>query len=84
MVDISGNINQCFKYFLNAFYRDITEIKKAIILWSVAHWSQYPLCRTNDNAFIFNWMLGYNIVLLNDLDKKWQWNRVNNFPQRVT
>ena len=41
-------------------------LKKATILWSVAHWGQYPVCRTNDNGFIFNRMLGYNTALYDD------------------
>ena len=56
-IKISGNRNQCLQYCLNAFYHDVDDFKKATILWSVAHWGQYAVCRTNDNTFVFNRML---------------------------
>ena len=40
------------------------------MLWVVVHWGQYPVCRTNDNAFIFNRMLGYNTAFFDDIDNK--------------
>ena len=45
-------------------------IKKATILWSVVHWGQYTVCRTNDNAFVFNQMLDYNTALYDNINKK--------------
>ena len=41
------------------------------------HWGQYAVCRTNDNTFIFNRMLGYNTALYDDIDDKLQFERVN-------
>ena len=41
------------------------------------HWGQYAVYRTNDNAFIVNRMLDYNTVLYDDIDNKWQFDRVN-------
>ena len=41
------------------------------------HWGQYPVCRTNDNAFIFNRILGYNTALYDDIDNIWQFYRIN-------
>ena len=69
-IKISGNINQCLQYSLNAFYHDVDDLKKATILWSVAHWSQYQVCRTNDTAFMFNRMLGYNTALYDEKHNK--------------
>ena len=31
----------------------------------------------NDNAFVFNRMLGYNTAIYDEVDKKWQFDRVN-------
>ena len=76
-IKISGNRNQCLQYCLNIFYHEGDDFKKATILWSVAHWGQYPVMRTNDNVFIFNWMLGYNTTFYDDIDKKWQFDSVN-------
>ena len=41
------------------------------------YWGQYPVCRTNDNAFIFNRMLGYSTVFFDDIDNKWQFDPIN-------
>ena len=49
---ISWVRNQGLQYVLNAFYHDVDDLKKTTILWSVVHWGQYPICRTNDIAFI--------------------------------
>ena len=76
-IKISGNRNQWLQYCLNAFYHDVDDLKKNV-LWSVAHWGQYPVMRTNDNAFIFNRMLGYNTAFYDDIDNKWQFDRINN------
>ena len=66
-----------FVIFSQYLCYDISEIKNATTLWSVVHCDKYPSCRTNDNVFIFNQMLGYNTVLFGGFDKKWQWGRVN-------
>ena len=66
-IPISGNINQCVQYCLNAFYHDIDEIKKATILWSVVYWGQYSIYRTNYNTIVFNRMLDYNTALCDDI-----------------
>ena len=76
-IKISGNENQCLQYCLNAFYHDVDDLKKATILWSVAHWGQYAVCRTHDNAFVFNRMLGYNTSLYDNKHNKWEFDRVN-------
>ena len=41
------------------------------------HLGQYAVYRTNDNAFIVNRMLDYNTALYDDIDDKWQFDRVN-------
>ena len=66
---ISGNKNQCLQYCLNALYHDIDGIIKATILWLVVHQAQYSICRTNDNAFVFNRMIDCNTTLYDDIDK---------------
>ena len=76
-IKISSNRNQCLQYYLNAFYHDVDDFKKATILWSVAHWGQYAVCRTNDNSFVFNRMLGYNTALHDNTHNKWEFDRVN-------
>ena len=67
-----------FKYCHNVFYHDVDDFKKAIILWSVVYWGQYTVCRTNDNTFILNRMLRYDTALYDDIDDKWNFDRVNN------
>ena len=73
----SGSRNQYLQYYLNAFYHDVNELKKATILLSVAHWGQYEVCRTNENAVLFNRMLGYNSVFYDNKLNKWDFDRVN-------
>ena len=63
--------NECLQYCLNAFDHDVDDLEKATILCSVVHWDQYAIYRTNDNAFIFNWILGNNTSLYDDIDNKW-------------
>ena len=75
--EISSKRNQCLQYSLNAFYHNIGKIKKGTILWSVLRWGQFTTYCSKDNTFIFNRMLGYNTAFYNDVDKKWQWDRVN-------
>ena len=69
-IKISGNRNQCLQYCLNIFYHEGDDFKKATILWSVVHWGQYTVCRTNDNAFVLNQMLDYNTALYDNINKK--------------
>ena len=77
-IKISGNRNQCLQYCLNAFYYDVDDLKKGTILWLVVHWDLYPVCSKNDNTFTFKRMLGYNTAFFDDIDNKWQFDRVNN------
>ena len=63
-------IKVCLQYCLNAFYHDVDDLKKTTILLSVVYWGQYAVFRTNNNAFIFNLMLGYNTALYDDIDNK--------------
>ena len=49
----------------------VDDLNKFTILLSVVNWDQYAVWRTNDNAFIFNRMLGYNTSLYDDIDNKW-------------
>ena len=53
-IKIYGYRNQYLQYCLNSFYYDVDDLKKATILWTVVHWGQYDVCRTNDNAFILS------------------------------
>ena len=49
----------------------VDDLNKFTILLSVVNWDQYAVWRTNDNAFIFNRMLGYNTSLYDHIDNKW-------------
>ena len=69
IVKISGYQNQCLQFCLNAFYNDVDNIKKATILWSCDYWSKERICRLDDNALVFNRMLGYNIAIFDEIDK---------------
>ena len=69
VVRVSEHGNQCLQYCLNAFYHDIDNIKKATILWSCVHWSKPGISMLNDNAFVFNRMLGHNTAIYDDVDK---------------
>ena len=59
-IDISGTDNQYLMYALNAFYKDVDDLKITSVLWNGVNWSNKPEMRCNDNAFVFNRMLGYN------------------------
>ena len=83
IVEISGSRNQCLQFCLNAFYHDIDYIKQATILWSCAHWSKLGVCMINDNVFVFNRMLGCNTAIYDEVDKKWQFDRVKKFFRNV-
>ena len=52
-------------------------MKQATILWSCVHWIKLGVCMINDNAFVFNRMLGYNTAIYDEVDKKWQFDRIN-------
>ena len=41
------------------------------------HWDQYSIFRTNNNVSVFIRMLGYNAALYDDVDNKWQFDRVH-------
>ena len=69
IVKISGYQNQCLQFCLNDFYNDVDNIKKATLLWSCAYWGKERISRLNDNAFVFNRMLGYNTVIFDEIDK---------------
>ena len=43
-VDISGIVNQYIMYALNAFYKDVDDLKKSSILWNVVNWSTDLKC----------------------------------------
>ena len=73
-VEIGGKNNQCLQFSLNAFYKEIHELKQAIILWNLINWSKTKIIRCNNNAFVINIMIGYN-TLFYDLDTKhWYWD----------
>ena len=42
------------------------------VLWVVVNWGECGVMRSNNNAFVFNWMMGYNIEFYNVDDCKWQ------------
>ena len=70
IVKISGHQKQYLQFCLNAFYNDVDNIKKATLLWSCAYWGKEIISRLNDNAFVFNRMLGYNTLIFDEIDKK--------------
>ena len=71
IVRISGHRNQYLQYCLNDFYHDINYIIKVTILWSCIHWIKLGISMLNDNVFVFNRILGYNIAIYDNVDKKW-------------
>ena len=75
-VEIDGKDNHCLQFALNAFYKDINDLKHATVLWNLVKWSNTKIMSCNDNAFVFNRMLGYNTSFY-DLDTKyWYWDEV--------
>ena len=68
-VTISGCQKQCLQFCLNAFHNDVDNLRKATLLWSCAYWGKEQICRLNDNAFVFNRMLGYNTAIFDEIDK---------------
>ena len=62
---------------MNAFYRDVNDLKHATLLWNPVNWSNTKIMHCNDTVFVFNRMLGYNTASY-DLDTKyWYWDEVN-------
>ena len=37
VVSIAGNDNQCLKFALSAFYKDVNESRKANVLWNLVN-----------------------------------------------
>ena len=84
IVEISSTRSQCLQFSLNVFYHDINYIKQATILWSCAHWSNPWVCMINDNAFVFNRILGYNTAIYDEVDKSGNLIGSMILPQRVS
>ena len=74
---MSGKDNQYLQFALNAFYKDVNELKHATVLWNLVNWSNNEIMRYNDNAFVFNRILGYNTAFYNINTKVWHWDEVN-------
>ena len=64
VVPIAGDDNQCLQFTLSAFYKDVNESSKTNVLWNLVNWSNNTVMRCNDNAFVFNRMLGYHSSFL--------------------
>ena len=64
VVPISGDDNQCLQFALSAFYKDVDKSTNANVLWNLVNWSNSTVMRCNDNGYIFNRMLGYNLSLI--------------------
>ena len=62
---------------LDAFYKDVNDLKHATVLWNLVNWSNTTIMRTNDNAFVFNRMLGYNTSFYDIDTKHWCWDEVH-------
>ena len=78
IVDIGGKNNQCLQFALHVFYKDVDETSVATILWNLVKWSNTnTTLRFNDNAFVFNRMLGYNIAFYCEYTEQWYWDEVN-------
>ena len=84
IVEISSSRNQCLQFCLNAFYHDINYMKQATILWSCVHWIKLGVCMINDNAFVFNRMLGYNTAIYDEVDKSGNLIGSMILPQRAS
>ena len=68
-VEIGRKDNQYLQSALNAFYKDVNNLKHATTLWNLVKCSNTKIIRCNDNAFVFNIILGYNTAFY-DLDTK--------------
>ena len=62
---------------MNAFYKEVDDLKHAAVLWNLVNWSNTTIMRANDNAFVFNRMIGYNTVFYDVDTKNWYWDEVN-------
>ena len=63
---------------LYAFYKDVDETSVATVLWNLVNWSNTnTTIRINDNAFVFNIMLGYNTAFYCEDTEQWYWDEVN-------
>ena len=63
---------------MHAFYKDVEETKETTILWNLVNWSNANITmRFNDNAFMFNRMLGYNTAFYCEDTEQWYWDEVN-------
>ena len=77
IVDIGGKDNQYLQFALNTFYKDVKDVKHATVLWNLVKWSNTTIMRTNNNAFVFNIILGYNTAFYDVDTKHWYWDEVN-------
>ena len=76
-VEIGRKDNQYLQFALNEFYKDVNNLKHATTLLNLVKWSNTKIIRCNDNAFVFNRILGYNTAFY-DLDTKhWYWDEVD-------
>ena len=57
-VAIGGKDNKYSQFTLNVFYKDVYELKNATVLRNFVNWSNNETIRCNDNAFVFNRMIG--------------------------
>ena len=76
IVEIGGKDNQYLQFALNVFYKDVKDVKHATVLWNLVKWSNTTIMRTNDNAFVFNRILGYNTAFYDVDTKDWYWDEV--------
>ena len=77
IIEIGGKDNQCLQFALNAFYKDVDDLKHATVLWNLVKWLNTTIMRCNDNAFVYNRILGYNTACY-DLDTNyWYWDEVH-------
>ena len=76
-IEIGGKDNQCLQFALNAFYKDVNDLKHATVLWNLVNWSNTTIMRTNDNVFVFNRMIGYNTSFYDVDTKHWYQDEVN-------
>ena len=73
VVPITGDDNQCLQFSTGVFYKDVIESSKDNVLWNLVNWSNNTVMRYNDNAFVFNRILGYNTAFFDIKNKSWYW-----------
>ena len=61
----------------SAFYKNVNESSNTNVLWNLVNWSNNTVIFCNDNAFVFNRMLGYITHFLLFENKCWYWDKVN-------